>query len=127
MISAFLLPETTLRESGVGPELELGEEGHRRLSVILTITRTSRQQSLDLSIWGSPDGVHWGLRPLVKLPRQFYCGTWRTVLDLSDHHDVRCLRADWHVERWGKGDLKPLFTVELVVQEIHPMVANTAA
>jgi hypothetical protein len=127
MVSEFLLPETTLREPGVGPEVSLGEGRNRRLSVILYVTHTAEQQSLDVCIWGSPDGTQWGPRPLVKLPRQFYCGTCRMVLDLSDRTDVRRLRADWQVTSWGRGDLKPLFTVELMVQEMQSIADSACA
>lgn len=118
MIREFLLPETNLRESGSGPAINVGESVHRRLSVVLNITRTAPQQSLDLYIWGSPDGTRW-TRPLLKVPRQFYCGTWRTELDLSDNLDIRRLRADWRVASWGNRALKPVFTAELMVEEVR--------
>jgi hypothetical protein len=122
MVHEYLLPETTLREPGLGPEVPLGETANRPLSLILNITRTSEQQSLDVSICGSADGTRWG--PLVKVPRQFYCGTYRTVLDLSGRSDIRFLRAIWQVARWGKQNVKPLFTVELLVQDMQPMTAG---
>ncbi|SPE39382.1 conserved hypothetical protein [Candidatus Sulfopaludibacter sp. SbA3] len=124
MIHEFLLPETNVREAGSGPEVDLGEAVHRRLAVTLTITRTSGQQSLDISIWGSPDGIYWGSRPLVKLPHQFYCGTWKTVLDLADGRGIHYLRADWHVSRWRPDGPKPLFTVELMVHDMLPLAAS---
>ena len=34
------------------------------------------------------------------------------------------LRAKWQVNRWGKGDLKPLFTVYLFVQEMAAQMAG---
>ena len=116
MVREFLLPETNLRESGCGPAVDLGGAEHRRLTVVLNITRTSPQQSLDLYIWGSPDGQRW-TRPLLKVPRQFYCGTWRTVLDLTDINDIRRLRADWQIASWGNRALKPVFTAELTVED----------
>lgn len=117
MLQEFLLPETTLREPGFGPDVDLGEGGNRCLSIILTITRTSEQQVLDMSIRGSPDGMRWSSRPLVKLPHQFYCGTWRTELHLPGGSDIRHLRADWQMARWGRSECKPVFTVEVKVQE----------
>jgi len=123
MRSEFLLHETILREPGMGPELNLGERGDGRLSVTLHITRTAEQQSLDLGIWGSPDGVEWDPGPLLKLPRQFYCGTCRVVLDLSSHRDIRWLRAHWQVARWGREDFPPHFGVELLIEPMQPAAA----
>jgi hypothetical protein len=44
-------------------------------------------------------------------------------LDLNDRPDVKFLRVKWQVNRWGKGDPKPLFTVYLFAQEMQPMLA----
>ena len=55
MISQFLLPETTLRESGFVPEIDLCQRENRRLFVTLNITRSAEQQSLDVCVWGSSD------------------------------------------------------------------------
>ena len=123
MIREFLLPETNLRDSGSGPAVSVGEGAPRRLSVVLNITRTAPHQSLDLYIWGSPDGMRW-TRPLLKVPRQFYCGTWRSELDLSDNIDIRRLRADWRVASWGNRSLKPVFTAELMVEEVQAEMAR---
>jgi hypothetical protein len=124
MIGEFLLPETTLRESGFGPEINLCQGENRRLFVTLNITRSAEQQSLDVCVWGSSDGTRWDPQPLMKLPRQFCCGTCRMVLDLTERTDVRWLRAHWQIARWGKGDLKPLFTIDLVVQEMRPTASE---
>jgi hypothetical protein len=85
--------------------------------VTLGITRIIEQESLDVSIWGSADGVTWGARPLATFPQKFYCGTYQILLDLSDRSDAKFLRAKWQASRWGKGDPKPLFTVYMFVQE----------
>jgi len=82
----------------------------------LGITRIIEQESIDVSIWGSADGSDWGTKPLSAFSQKFYCGTYQILLDLSDHPDVRYLRAKWQVNRWGKGDPKPLFSVYVVVQ-----------
>jgi hypothetical protein len=41
------------------------------------------------------------------------------VADLSDHPDVKFLRVKWAVNRWGKGDSKPLFTIYLFAQTVQ--------
>ena len=123
MLPEFLLPETTIREAGAGPELVVDEETGGTLTVTLGITRIIEQESLDLSIWGSADGSDWGAKPLASFPQKFYCGTYQIVLDLSERPEVRYLRAKWQVNRWGKGDPKPLFTMYLFTQPAHQMAA----
>ena len=115
MLPQFLLQETTVRAAGSSSNLDLGDH---KGSVLLTlgITRIIEQESIDVSIWGSADGTEWGAKPLVTFPQKFYCGTYQIVLDLSDQPNVRYLRAKWGVNRWGKGDPKPLFTVYIAAE-----------
>jgi hypothetical protein len=124
MLPEFLLPETTVREAGAGPELSLGDQQGETLLLTLGITRIIEQESIDISIWGSPDGKVWGTKPLLAFPQKFYCGTYQILLDLSDQPDIRYIRAKWQVNRWGKGDPKPLFTVYLFLQQSeHKLMA----
>ena len=125
MLPQFLLPETTVREAGTSPETSLGETGGT-LILTLGITRIIEQESIDVSIWGSSDGTDWGAKPLVAFPQKFYCGAYQVSLDLSDRPDVKFLRAKWQVNRWGKGDPKPLFTVYLFVQAMQSQIAANA-
>jgi hypothetical protein len=119
MLPQFLLPETTVREAGAGPEINLGEQQGGNLILTLGITRIIEQESIDLSIWGSPDGTDWGVKALISFPQKFYCGTYQILLDLSDHPDIKFLRAKWQVNRWGKGDPKPLFSIYLFAQSMQ--------
>ena len=116
MFPEFLLPETTVREAGAGPVISLGNQPGETLMLTLGIMRIIEQESLDLSIWGSADGSDWGVGPLVSFPQKFYCGTYQMSIDLAQHPDVKYLRAKWQVNRWGKGDSKPLFGVYLFVE-----------
>jgi len=120
MLPQFLLPETTVREGGSGPDLELGE--HQAGCFVLTfgITRIVEQEAIDLSIWGSADGREWGARPIITFPQKFYCGTYQIVLDLSDHPNVKHLRVKWGVNRWGRGETKPLFGIYVFLQGMKP-------
>ncbi len=127
MLPQFLVPETTVRDAGAGPELDLGADRGDSLILTLGITRIIEQESLDVSIWGSADGSDWGTRPLLAFPQKFYCGTYQILLDLSDHPDVRYLRAKWQVNRWGKGDSKPLFTVYLFLQAMDRRLVAAGA
>jgi hypothetical protein len=118
MLPQFLVPETTVRAAGAGPELDLGDQQGETLLLTLGITRIIEQESIDISIWGSPDGQNWGTKPLLAFPQKFYCGTYQIILDLSEHPDIKYVRAKWQVNRWGKGDLKPLFTIYLFAQQM---------
>ena len=127
MLPSFLLPETTVREAGTGSELDLGDSKGRLVLLTLGITRIIEQESLDVSIWGSVDGQEWGSKPLVVFPQKFYCGTYRVIADLSDHPDLKFLRVKWAVNRWGKGDPKPLFTIYLFAQALQQELVMGAA
>ena len=122
MLPQFLLPETTVREAGQSSDVDLGEVQSGTLVLTLGITRIIEQQSIDVSIWGSSDGTEWGAKPLVAFPQKFYCGTYQILLDLADS-PVKFLRAKWQVNRWGKGDPKPLFGVYLFVQVVDHELA----
>jgi hypothetical protein len=127
MLPYFLLPETTVREAGTGPEIDLGKQQGNPLILTLGINRIIEQESIDFSIWGSEDGKEWGTRPLVAFPQKFYCGTYQILLDLSERPNVKYLRAKWGVNRWGKGEPKPLFTVYLFVQSMSREMAAVGA
>ena len=120
MFPEFLLPETTVREAGTGPEISLGNQQGAALILTLGITRIIEQESIDLSIWGSADGADWGTKPLFTFPQKFYCGTYQIVADLGARADIKFLRVKWAVNRWGKGDSKPLFTIYLFAQALKP-------
>jgi hypothetical protein len=127
MSPEFLIPETTVREAGAGPEISLGNQQGSALIVTLGIMRIIEQESLDLSIWGSADGSDWGAKPLASFPQKFYCGTYQMTIDLSQHPEVKYLRAKWQVNRWGKGDSKPLFGLYLFVQATERQMAPLSA
>lgn len=124
MLPQFLLPETTVREAGSSPDLSIAEQAGSSLILTLGITRIIEQQSLDVSIWGSANGADWGTKALVAFPQKFYCGTYQILLDLSSRSEVKYLRAKWQVNRWGKGDPKPLFGLYLFVQEMARQMAG---
>jgi len=126
MLPHFLLPETTVREAGTGPEISLGDRQGGMFILTLGITRVIEQESIDISIWGSADGSDWGTK-LITFPQKFYCGTYQILLDLSEQPDVKHVRVKWNVNRWGKGDPKPLFTVYLFVQSMSRQMAAVGA
>jgi hypothetical protein len=119
MLPGFILPETTIREAGTSPALDLGKDQGGAILLTLGITRIIEQESLDVSIWGSVDNADWGAKPLITFPQKFYCGTYQMLLDLSTNPGVRYLRAKWQASRWGKGDPKPLFGFYIFAQEFE--------
>jgi len=123
MLPQFLLAETTVREAGTGPDLNLGDQQGETLILTLGITRIIEQESIDMSVWGSADGSDWGAKPLISFPQKFYCGTYQILLDLSEPGTVKYLRAKWQVNRWGKGDPTPLFGIYLFVQSMERRLA----
>jgi hypothetical protein len=122
MSPQFLLPEITVREAGASQPVDMGELSSETLVVTLGITRIIEQESIDISIWGSADGTDWGAKPLVSFPQKFYCGTYQLLLDLAERPS-RYLMVRWQVNRWGKGDPKPLFNVYLFVQAMERRLA----
>ena len=127
MLPEFLVAETTVREAGTGPAMALDQQAGGTLILTLGITRIIEQESIDLSIWGSADGTEWGAKPVVSFPQKFYCGTYQIILDLSDLPHVKFLRAKWTMNRWGKGDSKPVFTIYLFAQPMRTQLAAAGA
>lgn len=121
MLSAFLLPEQVSRENGQGPLVDLGEMAGKRLTLTLGITRIIEQQSLDVSVSGSPDGQVW--EPVASFPQKFYCGDYSLPVDLGARPDLRFLRAEWRMHRWGRGTPQPLFGFFLHVAETKAALA----
>jgi hypothetical protein len=127
MLPQFILPETTVREAGTGPDIPLGEHQGNCLVLTLGITRIIEQESIDLSIWGSVDGGDWGTKPLVTFPQKFYCGTYQLLLDLSDRPEITHVRVKWAVNRWGKGTPKPMFGIYVFAQVMQGAMATSHA
>ena len=128
MLPAFLQPETDVREAGVGSSLDLGNQDRpASLLITLGITHVLEQQSIDVSIFGSEDGVTWPAKSLIAFSQKFYCGTYQVLLDLSKTPEMRFLRARWTVSRWGRGDLKPLFGFYIFVQRAQARAVGSAA
>ena len=124
MFSVFLVPETVVREDGAGPSVDVGSSQGKSLTLTLGITRIIEQESLDLSIWGSADQTNWGAKALATIPQKFYCGAYQFPLDLSSQPEVRFIRAQWKVSRWGRGAPAPLFGFYIFAQETSDQFAT---
>ena len=115
-----------LESNGVSPPFEISGSVSRTFLCRLTISEQLEQESLDVSLWGSPDGQTLSKTPLLRLPQQFYRGTTKMVLDISLRTEVRFLHAKWELNRWGRVSPTPMFVAEFTLEEIPPMADNTS-
>jgi hypothetical protein len=124
MVSKFLLPESVARQDGAGAEIALEADRGKPLLLTLGIHCTVEEESLEISVWGSPDKRNWKL--LQVFPQKFYCGTYSLPLDLKCHPEVRFLKAQWRMNRWGAGETPPLFGFSLAARLAKVHVAGAA-
>ena len=119
MVDTFLVPQaTTVTGKGDGPSVDVGGASSRVFLLHLNITDIVEQESLDLSIFGSPEGNTWGAKPVASFPQKFYRGGHPLLLDLAGQPEVKFLRAHWEVHRWGRGPATPMFQFHVVLKEV---------
>src|SRR5467141_861896 len=114
-------PDTRMEASADGASFNISESATRTFLCRLTVTDQIEQESLDVSIWGSADGVTWTKKPLLILPQQFYRGTTKMILDLSLRPETKFIRDHWELFRWGRVAPTPMFVAGLELEEIPPM------
>jgi hypothetical protein len=118
-VAGYLVPSTTIvQTNGVGAPFELGQLAGQPLLIVLRIHEVIEQESLRLSVWGSPDAVEWGDRPLFWFPEMFYPGLKPAALNLSQYSQIKFLQARWEVNRWGRGWPRPFFKISAEVQHL---------
>ncbi len=127
MLPNLLLPESIARADGIGPDIELGSQSNKLLVVTLCIDRIIEQESLEVSMWGSPDGKNWGVRPLATFPPKFYCGFYSTLLNLASRADIKLARVQWRMSRWTKGESMPMFGFYVYAEESGARVSAAVA
>jgi hypothetical protein len=119
MLEAFLVPEkTVVTAKGDGAAVDISAAQNRVFLLNLRITDIVEQESLDVSVWGSPDGAAWGEKPLASFPQKFYAGEHPLLLDLGAQPEIKLLRAHWEVNRWGRGTETPRFEFQVSVREV---------
>jgi hypothetical protein len=127
MIDASLLKGKIVATcKGDGPALDLSAATCSVFLVTLEITKIIEQQSLDISIYGSPDGVTWGAKSIAAFPQKFYCGETPLLLDMSAHGDVKFIRLHWEVARWGRGTETPMFEFDVKMKEVPANILREA-
>jgi hypothetical protein len=118
--------KTVVNAKGDGPTVEVGGAAGRVFLLTLEITQIIEQESLDVSVYGSADGVAWGAKPVAAFPQKFYRGEWPLLLDLTAHPDVKFVRAHWDVARWGRGSETPMFEFGVRLKEIPADILREA-
>jgi hypothetical protein len=127
MIDTFLVPQkTTVHAKGDSAPIDISAASSRVFLLTLDITDIVEQESLDLSIYGSADGSSWGAKSLVSFPQKFYRGQHPILLDLTDHGDVKSVRAHWEVARWGRGTEIPTFEFSVTMREVPADILKEA-
>jgi hypothetical protein len=107
--------------------VDVSGASNRVFLVTLAITNIIEQESLDLSIFGSADGVAWSAKPIAAFPQKFYRGEWPLLLDLTAHPDVKFVRAHWEMARWGRGTETPMFEFGVTLKEVPAEILKEAA
>jgi hypothetical protein len=111
---------------GDGTAIDVSGAGERVFLVVLEITKIVEQEALELSVFGSADGVTWGPKPVITFPQKFYCEQTPLLLDLMAHADVKFVRAHWDVARWGRGSETPMFEFGVTLSEVPAEILNEA-
>jgi hypothetical protein len=127
MIDTVLVPaKTVVNAKGDGAPVDVSSAAHRVFLVTLDITNIIEQESLDVSIYTTADGDTWQPKPIVAFPQKFYRGQQPLLLDLTQHPDVKLVRAHWEASRWGRGTETPMFEFGVTLKEIPPEVLREA-
>jgi hypothetical protein len=128
MWEAFLVPEKTMVSAkGEGPPLDVSGSEGRIFLLTLEITDIIEQESLDVSIFGSADGVTWEAKPVAAFPQKFYREEVPLLLNLSARPELKFIRAHWEVNRWGRGTLTPMFEFCVKLREVPQEILAEAA
>lgn len=128
MIEAFLVPEKTVATAkGDGPALDLSAAETRVFLLTLAITDIIEQESLDVSIHASSDGVAFDAKPVAAFPQKFYRGEYPLLVDLLASPGAKLIRAHWEVNRWGRGTETPMFEFCVTLREVPQEILAEAA
>ena len=124
MLPDFLVPEITVREAGEGAVFILDEPGKTSLVLTLSITHATEQESIDLEIYESSDGISWSPEPIASFKKKSYCGTYQLVTSGARGCFIK---AVWRVNRWSRTEALPFFRFYLFAQEARTRVVAGAA
>ena len=116
--SALVPAGTVATTKGDGQPVDVSGASSRVFLATLSITRIIEQESLDVSIYGSPDGATWEAKSIAAFRQEFYTGETPVLVDLTAHAGVKFLRAHWEMARWGRGTETPMFEFGVTLKPI---------
>jgi hypothetical protein len=123
----ILVPaQTVATVKGDGDAVDISSASNRDFLVTLSISKIIEQESLDVIVYGSPDGATWGAKSLAAFTQKFYCGESPLLLDMTHHPDVKFVRAHWEVARWGRGAETPMFEFGVTMKEVPADILKEA-
>ena len=114
----LVAPDTVVTGKGDSAPVSLEGMSNRVFLIILNITEIVEQESIELSVFGSPDGQTWETKPLITFPQKFYPGETPLLLDLAARPEITAIRAHWEVNRWGRGSEQPMFKIGVMMREV---------
>lgn len=116
---SVLVPAGTVATTkGDGQAVDVSSATSRVFLATLSITTIIEQESLDVSIYGSPDGTTWEPKSIAAFRQEFYTGETPLLLDLTAHPNVKFVRAHWEMARWGRGSETPMFEFGVTLKPI---------
>jgi hypothetical protein len=124
MLPIFLLEETTVRESGESAVFDANQHSHQDLLLTFAITHAVEHESIDVSIYGSRDGISWETKPIASFAPKYYCGNYQLLLQPSE---ARYLKATWRLQRWSRGEQRPFFRLYIFLEPSRVRVATAGA
>ena len=124
--TSLVAAQTVVSAKGDGAAVDVSAAANRVFLVTLAITKIIEQESLDVSIFGSPDGTTWGAKSIAAFPQKFYDGDSPLLLDLTAHADVKFVRAHWECARWGRGTETPMFEFGVTLKEVPANILKEA-
>jgi hypothetical protein len=127
MNATLVAEKTVVTAKGDGVAVDVSAATSRVFLLTLDITNIVEQEALDVSIYGSGDGAAWSPKPLVCFPQKFYRGESPLLLDLTAHPDVKFVRAQWNVARWGRGTETAMFEFGVTLREVPANILKEAA
>jgi hypothetical protein len=95
------------------------------LVVTLGVNAVVERTGLTVSVWGSPDQIEWGAKPLITLRQRQYCGVYSALLNLAQRPDIRFLRVEWNMSTWGKGERIAQFGFQVFMEESGARVSSS--
>jgi hypothetical protein len=120
---SVLVPAGTIATTkGDGQAVDVSGATSRVFLATLSITTIIEQESLDVSIYGSPDGTTWEPKSIAAFRQEFYTGESPLLVDLTAHPNVKFVRAHWEMARWGRGTETTMFEFGVTLRPIPPEV-----